>query len=177
MRATITALAAVAVAAAVWLAADAAAPTVAEQHAADFVRSTCVAAIKDPAALERVAQDRGWTRLATGLASPAEPIALIGTWQASADGEVYVVSVATSRVHGRGQNLCSVAFKDSKLARAGFFAALTDGWTLAPRFDLTDADSRDEMYSVAGVWPNELLLQMLSARDGAVTSMTLLASL
>jgi len=177
MRAIIAAsLAGVALAAA-WLAADASATTTAEQRAAGFVRTACLAAIKDPAGLERMAKDHDWTRLARRSTDQPGAMTVIGTWEASQDGQVYLVTVATSRTRNGSQNICSVMFQNSRLTRSGFFAALTDGWTLTPRFDVKDADLRDEMYSVANVWPNELVLQMSSTGDGTVMGITLLAAL
>jgi len=151
-------------------------PDSAGQRAADFVRTVCIAAINDPAAVERMAKDQNWTVLTDRSSQDVPWATMIGTWRVARDDQAYLVSVATSHVRHGPQNICSVVFPESKLARAGFFSAISAAWDLEVRIDSTSA-FRNEMYTINKVWPKDLVLQMTSSSDGILMSMTLLASL
>jgi hypothetical protein len=178
MRVTaVAALVGIALAGAVSLVADAAPGPGAERRAAAFARATCMAAMEDPAKVERIAKDRGWTQLADRSSEQPSFMTVIGTWRIAQDDRSYLVSIATSRNHGRPQNICTVVFESSELARAGFFAAMSDGWDLATITDIASPEWRNEMHTVRSARPLDLVLQMTSTPGGFVVSMTLLGTM
>ena len=178
MRITaVAALVGIALAGAVALVADAASGPRAERRAAAFARATCMAAMEDPAKVERMAKDRAWTQLTDRSSEQPGFMTVIGTWRAGQDDRSYLVSVATSRKHGRPQNICTVVLEDSTLARAAFFAAMSDGWDLATIADVASPELHHEMLTVRSARPLDLVLQMTSSPDGIVMSMTLLGTM
>jgi hypothetical protein len=136
-----------------------------------------MAAMEDPAKVERMAKDRGWTQLADRSSEQPSFMTVIGIWRAGQDDRSYLVSVATSRRHGRPQSICTVVLEDSTLARAGFFAAMSDGWDLATIADIASPQWRNEMHTVRSARPLDLVLQMTSTPDGIIVSMTLLGTM
>jgi hypothetical protein len=157
--------------------ADAAPGPSAEQRAAELVRATCMAAMEDPAKVERMAKVRGWTQLADRSSRQPSFMTVIGTWRAGQDDRSYLVSVAASRKHGRPQNICTVVLEGSTLARASFLAAMSDGWDLATVADIASPEWHTDMYAVRNARPLDLVLQMTSTPDGIVVSMTLLGTM
>jgi len=176
MRVTAAAvLAGLAVASAVLVLGAVGASPSADERMAAFVRKTCMAGLKDPANVERIAEAADWPRF-LDRSSPQESfMTVIGTWRASVDDGTVLVSVATSDNRGRPQNLCAIVFEEAKPNRAGFLAAVSAGWALDTVMD-SSSSLRHEMYSVRNAQPGDLVLQMNSTQDGLVVSMTLLGT-
>ena len=151
-------------------------PTRADEHTAEFVRKTCMAALDDPANLERIAAAGAWPRFLDRSSPQPTFMTVIGTWRATAGDNSMLVSVATSVSRSRPQNICTVVFEETRPSRARFLPALTAGWRLDTIIDSSSATLRNEMYEVRAVPAAEMTLQMSSTGDGDVLATTLLAT-
>jgi hypothetical protein len=133
-------------------------------------------ALEDPARLETMADERGWPRFIDRSSPQPNFMTVIGTWRADRDGQSLLVSVATSKKHGRSQTICSVVFEEAKPIRSGFIAAMSAGWELDTTVDYS-SEYRHEMYAVRKAGPKDLVLEMTSTLEGQVLSMTLLGAM
>ena len=169
-------LAGAALAGAVSLAAGAGPVAGGEERTAEFVRETCLAALDDPANLERIAEARDWPRFIDRSSAQPSFMTVIGTWRATADDDSMLISVATSVSGGRPQTICTIVFEDTPPSRAGFLRALTNGWRLDTIIDSSSPQLRNEMYAVRPPQAADMTLQISSTGDGGVMSTTLLAT-
>jgi len=134
-----------------------------------------MAALDDPANLERIATAGNWPRFIDRSSPQLSFMTVIGTWRANVVDGSMLVSVATSVSRGRPQTICTIVFEDAKPSRARFLPALTAGWRLDAIMDSSSA-LRTEMYAVRAERAADMTLQMTSTRDVDVVSTTLLAT-
>jgi hypothetical protein len=117
---------------------------------ADFVLTTCLSPVADPAAIDVMAREKGWVRLPPPPGGPSRAVRVTSPrWRV--DGFFVTMWTPGDGSGNPDVPACYVLIRPSRLVkRDEFFDAISASLDLRPYKDATYSNSRQEMYEIVG---------------------------
>lgn len=135
---------------------------------ADFVLTTCLSAVADPAAIDVMAQEKKWVRLPPPPGGPSRAAGRPPRSRWRVDGFFVTMWTPGDGSGNPDVPACFVGIRPSReVKRDEFFDAISAALDLRPYKDTTSSNFRQEMYEIIGT--KRKLLLSSSNEDGTMS--------
>jgi hypothetical protein len=146
------------------------------KSSAEFMLTTCLAAMDELAKVEVIAQENNWTtKTPANGAAMSKFVKSVSIWEVMQGEDKFTVAILVTQM---GENIpprtvCSVLFPSKNVKREEFFNWISASVELTFRFSRHGG----ELYELKSDRTNKLMLAIQSQSDGTVTGAVLEATL